>query len=339
MKERLFVENDDAMNFSKLYFMSRKFIKDIKRDKNIYQLASDLHSQTLGEYYFLIDEQELLAGHSQNYHFDEEGIPVIPTYIDIDDDRMIYYPISIGQYGLAIFHTWLKTKAEADKARFLKIVDWFYDNRIEDEKGVYWLTDVPKPEYRITEPWPSAFSQSRGMSILLRGWQLTGEEKYRRAAESALPIFEIAAKDGGVVTMTEFGPFYEEYPTVFPTMVLDGFFFSLCGLYDAARALPSQKARELFDAGIASIKKWLPRYDLGYWMRYNYCREDFYPDPDPATIGYLRLVVTQLKMMQKLTGDKELSRWAEHYARYDRLPNIMKMYWVKYKALKKLNRL
>jgi len=327
------------MNFSKLYFMSRKFVKDIKRDKNIYQLSNDLHSQTLGEYYFLIDEQELLAGHSQNYHFDDDGIPVIPTYIDVDDDRMIYYPISIGQYGLAIFHTWLQTKADVDKARFLKIADWFYDNRVEDEKGVCWLSDVPKPEYRIDAPWPSAFSQSRGLSVLLRGWQLTGEEKYRRAAEAALPIFEIAAKDGGVVTMTEFGPFYEEYPTVFPTMVLDGFFFSLCGLYDAARALRSTKARELFDAGIASIKKWLPLYDLGYWMRYNYCREDFYPDPDPATIGYLRLVITQLRMMHKLTGDRELLQWAEHYAKYDRLPNIIRMYWAKYKALKKLNRL
>ncbi len=327
------------MNLKKIYFMSRKFIKDVRRDKNIYRLSHDLHSATLGEYYFLIDERELLAGHSQNYHFDDEGIPVIPTYIDVDDDRMIYYPISIGQYGLAIFHTWLQSKSEADKKRFLKIVDWFYDNRIEDDKGVYWLTDVPKPEYRITRPWPSAFSQSRGLSILLRGWQTTGEEKYRTAAEGALKIFDISAAGGGVTTFTEFGPFFEEYPTVFPTMVLDGFFFSLCGLYDAVRALQSEKAGRLFDAGIETIKKWLPRYDLGYWMRYNYCRQPFYPDPDPATIGYLRLVVTQLTMFHRLTGDDELRRWAEHYAAYDRLPNIVKMYVVKYKALKKMNRL
>ena len=319
--------------------MSRKLIKDINRDKDIYRLSDDLFSQELGEYYFLIDEQELLAGHSQNYFFDDDGIPVIPSYIDVDDDRMIYYPISIGQYGLAIYHTWLQTGDDADKSRFLKIVDWFYDNRVEDEKGVYWLSDVAKPEYRIDKPWPSAFSQSRGLSILLRGRQMTGEEKYRQAADKALNIFDMAAIDGGVTTQTDFGPFYEEYPTVFPTMVLDGFFFSLCGLYDAFRALQSDKARELFEAGIESIKKWLPRYDLGYWMRYNYCREDFYPDPDPATIGYLRLVVTQLKLMHSITGDDELLRWAEHYACYDRLPNILKMYRVKYKALKKLNRL
>ncbi len=319
--------------------MSRKFYKDIKRDRDIYQLSEDVHSEQLGEYYFLIDEQELLAGHSQNYSFDAEGIPVIPSYIDVEDDRLIYYPISIGQYGLAIFHTWLKTNAESDKQRFLNIVHWFYDNRQEDEKGVYWLSDVPKPEYRMTEPWPSAFAQSRGLSILLRGWQITGEENYREAAEHALTIFDIPAADGGVTTFTKEGPFYEEYPTEFPTMVLDGFFFTLCGLYDAVRALNSQKAKQLFDKGIDTIKQWLPRYDLGYWMRYNYCREEFYPDPDPATIGYLRLVITQLKMTARLTGDAEFIKWAEHFSQYDRLPNMLKMYTVKYRALKQLNRL
>lgn len=324
---------------NKAVFMARKLIKDIKRDKDIYKLTDDLHNERLGEYYFLMDEQELLAGHSQNYFFDEQGIPVIPSYIDVDDDRLIYYPISIGQYGLAIFHAWLKSRSDNDKTRFLKIVDWFYDNRVQDEKGVYWLSDVPKPEYRITDPWPSAFSQSRGLSILLRGWQITGEAKYRETAEKALIIFDIDAKDGGVTSSTDFGPFYEEYPTVFPTMVLDGFFFSLCGLYDAARALKSDKAKLLFKVGIETIKKWLPRYDLGYWMRYNYCREDFYPDPDPATIGYLRLVITQLKLFSTLTGDPELLTWAEHFSQYDRLPNILKMYTVKYKALKKMNRL
>ena len=323
----------------KILFMSQKLVKDIKRDKNIYRLSTELHGPTLGEYYFLMDEKALLAGHSQKFSFDEDGIPIIPSYIDVNDNRPIYYPISIGQYGLAIFHTWLKSRSEFDKKRFMNIVEWFYDNRIEDEKGVYWLTHVPKPEYRITHPWPSAFSQSRGLSILLRGWQMTGEKKYREAAEKSLLIFDLAAKDGGVTIFTEHGPFYEEYPASFPTMVLDGFLFTLCGLYDAVRALESTRAQMLFNAGIETIKKWLPLYDLGYWMRYNYCREDFYPDPDPATIGYLRLVITQLKMFSRLTGDVALKSWAEHFEQYDRLPNIVRMYAAKYKALKKMNRL
>lgn len=328
-----------ASKFKKVYFMFRKLLKDLRRDKKIYHLADDLHREQLGEYYFLMDEQALRAGHSQNYHFDERGIPIIPSYIDVPEPRMVYYPISIGQYGLAIFHTWLKTQREEDRRRFLNIVEWFFENRIEDDKGIYWLTDVPKPEYRMTQPWPSAFSQSRGLSILLRGWQMTGRTELRDAALGSLAIFDIAAAKGGVTTFTEDGPFYEEYPTRFPTMVLDGFFFSLCGLYDAWRALGDPKAKALFDAGVRTAKAWLPRYDLGFWMRYNFCREPFYPDPDPATIGYLRLVITQLELFHRLTGDDEFRHWAAHYRRYDRFKNVLRMYHAKYRALKQLNRL
>ncbi len=324
----------------KYVFMARKFVKDILRDKDIYKLTDDLHGRELNEYYFLIDEQELLRGHSQNYHFDPEGIPVIPTYIDVPDSRLIYYPISIGQYGLAIYHTFLKTGAEADRHRFLKIADWFFDNRKSDARlGDYWLTDVPRPEFRINKPWPSAFSQSRAISILLRGYQMTGQERYLETAGNALKIFRIPAAEGGVTTFTNNGPFYEEYPAAFPTMVLDGMFFSLCGLYDYQRVMQDDVSRELFDAGISCAEKFLPEYDLGFWIRYNYCREDFYPAVDPATIGYLRLVTNQLELFHRITGSTVLKAYAVRWRQYDRLPNILRMYYLKYKALKKLNRL
>ncbi|MCB0286507.1 MAG: hypothetical protein KDE57_07625, partial [Calditrichaeota bacterium] len=148
-----------ASKIEKIFFMFEKFRKDIFRKKIIYQLAPDVHSRELREYYFVMDEQELREGYSQNFHFDDDGIPLIPTYIDVEERKLIYYPISIGQFGIAIFHTWLKTQSDSDKQRFMKIVDWFYEHRISDERlGDYWLTDVPKPEYRVFDPWPSAFA-------------------------------------------------------------------------------------------------------------------------------------------------------------------------------------
>ena len=72
------------------------------------------------EYYFLFNEKELLSGGSQDFHFDEKGIPVIPTYVDVDEERMHYFPISIGQYGLAIYHTYLDTSSKKDKKKIFK---------------------------------------------------------------------------------------------------------------------------------------------------------------------------------------------------------------------------
>jgi hypothetical protein len=325
----------------KTIFMSKKLVKDIKRDKNIYRLSEDLHSDKLGEYYFLIDEQELLRGHSQDYHFDKKGIPIIPTYIDVEVRKLIYYPISIGQYGLAIYHTFLRTRSTKDCERFMNIVDWFFENRQTDAKlGDYWLTDVPKPEYEIFYPWPSAFSQSRAISILLRGYQLTEQQKYRDVACNALKIFKIRASEGGVTTFTEFGPFYEEYPASFPTMVLDGMFFSLCGIYDYIRTdKDNALAMELFNDGIRCLKQVLPKYEMGFWIRYNLCQAPFYPKVDPATIGYLRLVITQLKLFFQVTGEPVFESYIYKWQAYDRLFNILRMYRHKYQALKKMNRL
>ncbi len=321
--------------------MGGKFLKDLRRGQEIYPMSSDLHSATLKEYYFLMDEKQLRKGYSQEFHFDADGIPLIPTYIDVEERKLVYYPISIGQYGIAIYHTYLTSQREEDLKRFMKIVDWFYSQRISDERlGDYWLTDVPKPEYRLTRPWPSAFSQSRAISILLRGYQLTRKSHYLDSASRALAIFRVPAADGGVTTYTEYGPFYEEYPAPFPTMVLDGMFFTLCGLYDYIRvAGNSLIARELFDEGIGTLEKLLSTYDLGYWIRYNQCREPFYPEVDPATIGYLRLVINQLRLFYRLTGKDFFERWAEKWKKYDNPVNILRMYRVKYSALRKLNRL
>ena len=70
------------------------------------------------------------------FNIDENGIPINKTYIDVSEKDYVYFPISIGQLGLAIFHTYLKTKSTEDKNRFLKFVDWYYQHaEIDDELG------------------------------------------------------------------------------------------------------------------------------------------------------------------------------------------------------------
>lgn len=330
-----------ANKLEKIRFMLRKLKRDLSRDDLVYPLAEDVHSKELREYYFIMEEEALRAGISQNFHFDEEGIPIIPSYIDVEERRMVYYPISIGQFGLSIFHTYLNTGSPEDRERFMKIVNWFYENAATDARlGKYWLTDVPKPEFKLFDPWPSAFAQSRGISILLRGYQLTGEKKYLSMATEALKIFRVPAAEGGVTSFTEYGPIYEEYPAPFLTAVLDGSIFSLFGLFDYVRAVnDNSPAKTLFDEGIAALRAILPRYDLGYWIRYNLCDQPFYPELDPASITYFRLVNSQLHLLHRITGDSFFLEIAERWKTYDRWLNIARMYWLKYRALRKLNRI
>lgn len=331
------------MNLKKKLFMANKFLADLRSLKERYAIPDDLHGPQLGYYYFVFREQRLQAGKDQALikKFDANGIPINKTYIDVTDKDYVYFPISIGQMGLAIFHTWLDSQKESDRQRFLKFVDWFYDNaEVSDRLGARWMTDVRLPQYHNPGPWQSAFSQSRGLSILLRGYQLTGDEKYAALAEKALIPFTLAVKDGGVTSFTQWGPYYEEYTSTEPTMVLNGKIFALCGLHEYTRVFPENPlARRLFDEGLETLAKVLPEYDLGFWSRYNLCRAPWHPDIDPATIAYQRLHVNQLTMLHRLSGREIFERYAKIFADQDTLFNAVRMYAIKYRALKKIGRL
>jgi len=59
---------------------------------------------------------------------------------------------------------------------------------------------------------------------------------------------------------------YEEYPTNPPLFVLNGFMYSLFGLYDLAmtgnRSINAE-ARMLYERGMSSLKVMLPLFDSG----------------------------------------------------------------------------
>ncbi|MEA3295989.1 MAG: D-glucuronyl C5-epimerase family protein, partial [Patescibacteria group bacterium] len=173
---------------NKYLFFILRILKDIFNPR-VWPVSEDIHSKKLGKYYFVFTEQAMAnqKGGQKSIVLDENGIPLNPTYIDVKDKKNVYFPITIGQVGLSVFHTFLDTGKETDKNRFMKFVDWYYNNADESEGlGIRWLTDVSLPQYKNPGPWQSAFSQSRGISILLRGYQLTGYNKYLKMAEKAL---------------------------------------------------------------------------------------------------------------------------------------------------------
>jgi len=326
----------------KKLFMLNKFLNDIKKTKETYNLATDLKSKTLGEYYFVFEEKRVSKGKDQALikKFDENGIPLNKTYIDVTDKEFVYFPISIGQMGLSVFHTYLETKSDEDKERFMKFVDWYFINAEVTEKlGARWLTDVKLPQYRNPGPWQSAFSQSRAISILLRGYQITGEEKYAKLAEQALISFTIPASEGGVTSFTKWGPFYEEYTSSIPTLVLNGKIFALCGVYDFVRVFPENNtAKKIFDEGIETLTKIIPEYDLGFWSRYNLCEADWLPKIDPSSKGYQLLHINQLNMLYQLTGHEIFKKYADIFKSQISTTNILRGYLLKYKSLKKIGR-
>lgn len=93
-------------------------------------------------------------------------------------------------------------------------------------------------------------------------------QKYLNAALKATGLFHKLAKDGGVkaIFLKEY-TWYEEYPTQPSSFVLNGFIFSLLGLYDLAEASRSagiqSDAESLYKDGLRSLKALAMLYDTG----------------------------------------------------------------------------
>lgn len=337
------------MKIKNAVFFLKRLLTDFNENKHL-PVNPENTQQQLDYYYFRFEENKInTRGGNKPFQFDTNGIPLVHSYIDVVDAKgYYYYPITIGQYALAVFHSWLSSKDPEKKAYFLRFADWFTSSKTDDPNlGTYWLTETAKPEYDVKTPWKSAFSQSRGISILLRAWQITGDNVYLETATRALIPFSKDISEGGVsVDREKRETFYEEYTASQPTRVLDGHIFSLFGLYDYIRAVPEEinpeghrLAVRLFNEGVEGLLLQLPRFDMGFWFRFNRCDLPGYPQNDPCTIGYLRLVRQQLLILFRITGKEELHTFSEKCRHYDKIGNILKMYRHKFRSLKKLNRL
>ena len=75
--------------------------------------------------------------------------------------------------------------------------------------------------------------QGQALSTLVRAYLESKDDRCLAAAEDGVRVFSISSSEGGVraVLMDKY-EWYEEYPTNPPTFILNGFMYSLLGLYD-----------------------------------------------------------------------------------------------------------
>ena len=246
--------------------------------------TDDVQGARLGRYYFVLEEDALKRDGMFRFHFDADGIPAIPSNIDVQPRRLHYYPMAIGQYALAIFHTWLRSAREDDQRRFLRLADWFVEHQAQDG---CWYAQTEVPLYRLPAPWPSAMVQGRGMSVLARAWQCTSDERYIDAAKRALAAFSVPVAQGGVMDTCNGWITYEEYPAQPAPHVLNGMILALFGLWDLARALPGDgRAAEIFERGVATVEALLPLYDTGWWSLYDLYHLEVESPRNPCSTHY-----------------------------------------------------
>lgn len=226
-------------------------------------------------------------------------------------------PVTTANVGLQAHAFYLIDGKRAHRKRMLRAANGL----LRSQKQGVWQYDfrftVGGMGQTLRPPWISAMAQGLAMSLLTRAYLMTSRRPYLRAAKKALRPFGVPVARGGVVRRYAGHRWYEEYPTPTPSYVLNGFGFTLLGLYDLARW--SRVARRLYRDGRAALMAALPRFDAGSTSWYHLGHVTKGPEARfPASPAYNRIHVQLLDALDYVGPHPRLRHWRERFRSYDR---------------------
>ena len=104
--------------------------------------------------------------------------------------------------------------------------------------------------------------------------EISGLRKDGTEIPIELTLAKWKIKDGGFLEIDQNNNYwYEEFPSYKRAHVLNGFIYSLIGLYEYYKYTKYKKAKLLFDFGIKTLEKNLHRFDINMllfkWSRYD----------------------------------------------------------------------
>jgi hypothetical protein len=183
-----------------------------------------------------------------------------------------------------------------------------------------WPYHISIRKYKTEPPFYSAMAQGQIASTFVRLYLAAGDPRHAEIALAAVrPLVTeagpfVTEADPCLVSLTPTGPVLEESPSDPPSHILNGWIFSLWGLWDVAIGIGDERAKKVYDASLSCLRQMLDDYDVGWWTRYS-----LYPHslPDLAKPFYHRLHIDQVEVLYRLTGFDEFGSAARRWRSYD----------------------
>lgn len=283
---------------------------EITPDYEIRNSTKVRKADELGPYYMIFAGKADYAGPR-----DKDGVILFDYFFDIGRQ---YNPLAIAQYGLGNWNRYVAANGKGQMANSEKYIseakiqaEWLIANLEPNGKGLkVWKHKFPwHYKFPLAAGWYSGHSQGTGISLLARLYQETKDERYLRAAKEAFPALAADIVAGGVVYRdTEGGTWLEEYLVSEPTRILNGYLWALWGVWDYWLLTSDIRAKELFGACVATVVKNLPKYDLGFWSRYDLSRQLI---PMIASPYYHSLHIVQLRATAKIAKSAPATKYEQ----------------------------
>lgn len=298
-------------------------IKRYKDEKQDYNLGLDDY-EAFGTYMNYCDISRYKR--ADNVLLDKSGLPIVKY-----GDAFYYNPVTLSQYALSTYsESILKEKNPADNKQFFVAVDKILSMMDQDGAFRYsfeWYNYNTGEKYPVG--WVSSMAQGQVMSVLSRAYYVTKDSKYLDFCNKAMGFLLKPVEDGGVRTTLEDVDsslkdyiFFEEYVSNPDSYTLNGYIFTLLGIYDYKEALkiagktePYEKINEYFNSGIQSLLKIIDFYDVGGFTNYDLGHINFNVDLRLMP-SYHAVHIRQMHCLYSITGEEKFKEMEELWKSY-----------------------
>jgi len=255
-------------------------------------------------------------------HMDDDGVIMLNYHGDIG---VQYNPNATAQQALGFYDKYLEIESDKFKESFLTQANYFLKHgRVVKNDILLWEYKFPfEMRNYLSKPWRSALAQGQAISVLIRAYDITKDEKYAEAAHKGYNAFRFLAREheGGVLDDQDGFTWMEEYIVDPPNHVLNGFIWTLWGIRDYAVYFNDSHARNLWEEGVKTLEANLKNYDLGFWTSYDWPQGYDKKQPVmPSSTYYQRLHTLQMLAMYNLTGKKVFLDYHKKWGDYLKSP-------------------
>ena len=246
--------------------------------------------------------------------FDEYGIPKVQY-----SDGLKYVPTTAFHWGLVQYSKWLETGDEIHFDNAIEVATWAVENQ-SNIGGWAWFFDHSFHGGvlgSMDSGWYGGMTQGLGMSFLTRMYNSTGNQTYMQAALNSTQLLSINVSEGGVLRNYNNYSWYEEYPTPDAgSYVLNGYIYTLVGLYDLIQEFNDSVSIELYHNGIQTLNAMIGLFDLGCSSSYDLVHHSVPGTaPNIAREVYHNTHITLISVMNAIENNNYQSiedRWIEY---------------------------
>lgn len=273
--------------------------------------ASSQYSPT-GEYLDYATRSNIGAG--SNVRLDGAGVIQVKR-----GSTYVYNPTTIAQYGLQQYTYYRRSRDSKNLHRAVVQAGWLikHMDAVTGRLNYDYPFGVGGMSETLKAGWASAMAQGQAMSLLTRIYHAYPTKTgYRSAAVKALRPLRRSVADGGLRATFHGHTYLEEYPTrTAPSLALNGFQFTLVGLYDLAQT-GDKTAKTTFDEGFNTLVFALPYHDAVTTSAYHLGHLTKPPRSIHHAAHYHRIHVMLLDALRSVRPHPTLTAYANLWRTY-----------------------